>query len=55
MSIKLDLIWQDDDAIEYRANCSYCSYRSGSFDDEELARAAWFGHACDPVGSFPAA
>ncbi len=46
MSMKLDLIWQDDDAIEYRAACIDCSFRSAPFDDEEMARAAWFGHAC---------
>ncbi len=46
MSMKLDLIWQDDDAIEYRATCNDCSFRSESSDDEEIARAAWLLHAC---------
>jgi len=53
MSIKMDLIWQDNDTFEYRANCADCSYRSEPFDDEETARAAWFGHACVRVGSLP--
>ncbi|MCX6434200.1 MAG: hypothetical protein NTX29_15990 [Actinobacteria bacterium] len=53
MSMKMDLIWQDDDAIEYRANCTDCSFRSDPLDDEDAARAAWTGHACVRVESLP--
>ena len=51
MTMKMDLIWQDDGEIEYRASCADCSYQSGPFDDEETARAAWFGHACVRSGT----
>jgi hypothetical protein len=51
MTMKMDLIWQDDGEIEYRASCADCSYQSGPFDDEEAARASWFGHACVRFGS----
>ena len=51
MTMKLDLIWQDDGDIEYRASCAECTYQSGPFDDEETARASWFGHACVRSGS----
>jgi hypothetical protein len=46
MAMTMDLIWQDDGVILYRAGCAACSYRSGPFDDEETARASWFGHVC---------
>jgi hypothetical protein len=51
MAMKMDLIWQDDGAIEYRASCAECTYQSGPFDDEEIARASWFGHVCVRSGS----
>jgi len=54
MSMTMDLIWQDDDAILYRATCSECSYRSVPLPDEDMATAAWFGHVCVRVGSLPA-
>ena len=46
MTLKLDVIWQDDDSLQYRAHCANCSYRSAVFEDEEMATAAWFGHVC---------
>jgi hypothetical protein len=55
MSLRMDLIWQDDDVIEYRANCAGCSYRSMPFAEEETAAAAWLGHLCVRVGSLPSA
>jgi hypothetical protein len=51
MTMKMDLIWQDDCEIEYRASCAECSYQSGPFEDEETARASWFGHVCVRSGS----
>jgi len=51
MTMKLDLIWQDDGDIEYRASCTECTYLSGPFEDEETARASWFGHPCVRSGS----
>jgi hypothetical protein len=46
MSMVMDLIWRDDGFIEYRAGCDECPYQSGPLDDEETARASWFGHVC---------
>lgn len=51
MTMKVDLIWRDDGGFEYRAGCTECSYRSGPFEDEESARASWFGHVCVRSGS----
>jgi hypothetical protein len=51
MTMKMDLIWQDDGEIDYRASCAECTYQSGPCDDEETARAAWFGHVCVRSGS----
>jgi len=51
MTMKMDLIWQDDGEIEYRASCAECPYQSGPFEDEEAARASWFGHVCVRSGS----
>jgi len=46
MALKMDLIWRDDDALQFRAHCAECSYRSVPYDDEEMATAAWLGHVC---------
>jgi hypothetical protein len=51
MTMNMDLIWQDDGENEYRASCAECSYLSGPFEDEETARASWFGHVCVRSGS----
>jgi hypothetical protein len=55
MSMRMDLIWQDDDVFEYRANCADCSYRSMPFANEETAAAAWYGHLCGGAASLPPA
>jgi len=51
MTMNLDLIWRDGGEIEYRASCTKCSYRSQPLDDEDAARASWFGHVCVISGS----
>lgn len=53
MSMQVDLIFTDDDAIRFRTHCTACSFRSVPYDDEDMAAAAWFGHACVRVGSVP--
>jgi hypothetical protein len=51
MTMTMDLIWQDDGDIEFRASCTECTYQSGPFDNEETTRASWFGHVCVRFGS----
>ena len=51
MTMNMDLIWRDDGEIEYCASCAKCSYRSGPLEDEDAARASWFGHVCVMSGS----
>lgn len=51
MSLRLDLVWQDDEAVQFHASCADCSFQSEPFHDEETARASWFGHVCVRPGS----
>jgi hypothetical protein len=51
MTMKMDLIWQDDGESEYRASCAECSYQSGPVAGEETARVRWYGHVCVRSGS----
>lgn len=46
MSIRMDYVWHDDDAILFRASCDSCSFQSRPSHDEQMARAEWFGHVC---------
>ena len=46
MEMRIDLIWLDDGSVEYRASCGRCRYSSPPLEEEEAARAAWFGHVC---------
>ena len=51
MTMNMDLVWREDGHIEYRSCCAKCSYRSELLDDEDAARASWFGHACVMSGT----
>jgi hypothetical protein len=46
MSMRLNIIWHDDDAFTYQSNCGRCAFVSLPFDDEDAAHDAWHGHAC---------
>jgi hypothetical protein len=47
MSMRIDMTWQENDVMTFQASCADCTYTSAPYEDEEHAREAFHGHACD--------